>query len=178
MKKIIAGLTLILISTAAQASLIGFDLQAQLGYDTSDSTGLAGTYYNQLASPNFTAVDPGTELSGFFGSTWDITANQISVTFNSGHTGSPYLFNGFRLVDILGTAPDLTNVTLLSSSNAGFTAANINFNNDILALNLSGLSFNGSVVLSYQTNVVPEPGSLTLLALGLVSIAAMRRKTS
>ncbi|MCW8863817.1 MAG: PEP-CTERM sorting domain-containing protein [Colwellia sp.] len=175
MKKIFAGFLLLVMSTMAQASLIGFDFQAQLGIDQIDSTGLSGTYFNQLSSPNFTAVDPGTDLTNFFGSTWDITASQISVTFNSSHAGPPFLFNGFRLVDIQGIAPNFSNVTLFSSSNAGFTAANVNFNNDILTLNMSGLS-GGSVVLNYQTTSVPEPSPLAIIALGIAALTLSRRK--
>ena len=157
-------------SIGAHASIIGSTMRAQLGIDSTDGIGLAPTFFLQLSSSNFTAVEPGVSLSGFFGSIWTITSTQIGVTFGSGHSTLP--FNGFRLVDILGTAPDFSTVTFVSGS-GGMTAADIAFNNDIIAIDMSGKS-SASVVLNYTTSV-PAPAPMILLLGGLAGLVARSR---
>lgn len=94
--------------------------------------------------------------------------------------GSLYIENG-NLLNFLG-APNITSVTLDDSSNlGGFDASHVTFDNDSVAVNWAGLSFNGNtrVVLNVTAGTVPEPGSYALVAVALAGLGlAMRRRNA
>jgi hypothetical protein len=90
-------------------------------------------------------------------------------------------FNGLRLYDVGGTLPDFLSVTLNAATNLpGFDMTRVTWNADEVFVNVQGLVQNpGEIVLldfGFGPNVVPEPGTLGLVATGLIAAFGVARR--
>ena len=127
-------------------------------------------------------VGPGIEANVRGDYTVDISDTNILLTFltNSGWNNTE--FNGPRLVDFQDSIAAIDSVTINPISNLpGFDSSRIFFTDNEIRLNLSGINFLNSHVLSIDVQPVPEPNSLLMLALGvgtLSGIAFVRRRAT
>ena len=89
-------------------------------------------------------------------------------------------FNGFKITDTFASIPGFTAVLINPATNlAGFNASMITFDGDNIQVNWQGLSFTTATIVSLDVvagPVVPEPGSLSLLAAGLIGLAVARSR--
>ncbi len=175
--------------TTASAGLLGSTV-------TSQYYAYGGTY-DGFGSPG-TFVADGTVQQTFCGSgcgegfDLTVTGTQIIYTMldNAGYWSTSstsldsdglFIQNG-NLLTFNGTT--ITSVSLDPSSNLpGFTASDVTFNADNVAVDwagLSGIAAGDEVVLDINTNarssVTPEPTSIGLLGTGLLAIAGLRRR--
>jgi PEP-CTERM motif len=171
------------LSLAALALLLGGVGQVKAGLIISEegAVNLTGGPFdpglNVFFGPMSTPV-PGT-ITLVYG--WVATVGSSSIDqylLDSGFGSVP--FNGV----IFSTPPDepaFTSVTLESTSGdfSQFTASDITFNAHAVALNYAGLppsgeGGTGDVVFNYYTTATqptPEPATLTMLGIGIASIA-------
>lgn len=161
----------------AHAGLIGSTVNSQYFF--------SGGAYNSAQS--FTA-DGAAHAPFFSYFQVQVTDNQIiydytysgSATWSSSggwSSGALYIENG-NLLNFVG-APDIHGVSLDASSNlAGFGANRITFDNDSIAVNWAGLTFDGDtrVVLNVDAGNLPEPGSYALVAVALAGLGLARRR--
>jgi hypothetical protein len=166
--KLFAAITLSLLAHASYASLLGDSIHAEYRFPTADQT------YSNL----------GTATVGGSGATFDgmgyfdilVTGSKIVADYKSQATWSTASFNGFVLTDLTKLFPS---VSLNAATNlAGFDASRFYVNGNSIFVNWNGLSFNqnSQVVFDVQSTGVPEPLTLSLLAIGLLGIGATRRR--
>lgn len=179
-KSVIAGLFLgiagiVMCSTSAvQASFIGHTVRAEYKYPD------LGTVF--LGNQQDAVVGAGVEFpSIFFGSSVDISANQILINHVNLSYASGTPFDGFVFSDLLGLLPTITSASLNSTNIAAFDASRITFDADtVFALHGGiGSTLPGDFVLIDVTFAsVPEAGTLALFALGLAGLGLTRRRRS
>jgi hypothetical protein len=175
------------LSSSAQASLIGQTLGVRLtdggSLDVSDSV-LAG------AGPELTPGD-GSDIGVLLlpSEAIDFSAFAIEITLeegtSGGTTGYPagtrYVFSDLSFCDplmvISGVAIGLDNVSGVAlGSEVLFTQDSVTlYIDDLVIGEIPNAVDVGSVTLSLAVTVIPEPGTLALLALGLVALSARRR---
>lgn len=117
------------------------------------------------------------------GETIDVSGTTLSVQLLAPFTNDDGVtFNGISFSDLsLGTGYTITGFTLttnisgLSSSNVSFAASSVSVN--LLGIDPSATTDGtqvGSFQIALQVSAVPEPDSVVLMALGLLSVAAVR----
>lgn len=112
-------------------------------------------------------VGPGIEANVNGDYTLDISDTNILLTFltNSGWNATE--FNGPRLVDFQDSIAAIHSVTINPISNLpGFDSSRVFFTDNEIRLNLSGINFLNTHVLSIDVQSVPEPSGLVLLTVG------------
>lgn len=168
----------VLLSGAAHAAVL--DGQT-LGYDYNYPTvGSQYPFVGPVPYPSSVVVGAGVEIANIADhiASLDISDTNLLLSFGSdGKFGGGVTFNGFVLTDVNGTIPDFTGVTINASSTlAGFDSSRIFFDANTIRINFAGLPFGTGNVLSLDVAAIPEPTTVTLLGLGLLGVAASRRK--
>ena len=184
-KKLFASLALLLSVSVAHATLLD---GKTVGFQY---------YYPDLSSPyNYSAngsylVGEGVEVGNVIDNVaqLDISDQNLLVTFlppaefympseGSFHYAE---FNGFVIFDALNAIDEFVSVTINPATNlTGFDSSRLSFDANHIWINWAGLPFDGfssvlSIDINRDTQPVPEPGSLGLLALALLGYAGSRR---
>ena len=177
-KPVLAALLAALTTGGAMAApLMGSTLRYAYYYPT-----LAQPYAGTPDSNGTFVVGDGVEIEYMTdGVGWmDISGTQITIGFTRlGRFGdSPQGFNGWVLSDVLGTIDRFSAVALNPATTlAGLTPDRLSFTGDTISLNWQGLDhYAGMTVVLDVTTAVPEPGTLSLMSVALLGIAAVRRR--
>lgn len=124
-------------------------------------------------------------LNGFccgFEGTLDISDTNMLADFGSSTFYTPGSFNGFKISDVFGTIDSFTSVAINASTNMiGFDASRVTFDANNIWVNWQGLGFDENTIVSLDINggsAVPEPGTLSLLVLGLLATGLRQRARS
>jgi hypothetical protein len=136
----------------ARAGLSGYSVSGGFAFNTSGGPFDPGTVFTISGSTTVPGTLVQVPIYSFATFTDSSITQVVNVSFNT------FPFNGY-LYESEASAPIFTGVTLVSSTAAGFTAADISFNAHEVALNFSGLSTVGTVDLDFTTAAVPEPSS-------------------
>jgi hypothetical protein len=170
----------------AEATLIGQSVTVTL----TDGGGLLFDDVVTVAAAAELAAGDGSEIGGVLlpSESVDIGPASILLTLEegvpSGGTGYPagtaYVFTN---LSFLGQLTEITGVTLATTNLSGITVGHITFTAtsvrvpiDLLTIGeIAGVD-TGSMMIGLTFTVVPEPGSASLLALGLTGVACARRR--
>lgn len=136
--------------------------------------------YNGGADGNY-VVGPAVEVPHFDdGISLDISDTSLRFQFLMTNKFTPAEFNGMKISDVYDEIDAFTSVSINVLSNfVGFDASRITFDDNNIYLNFQNLVIFSTTVLSLDLNTasqVPEPGSIALLASGLLGSAFVRRK--
>ena len=134
--------------------------------------------------PVSSVVGPGTELMSFgFSDFLNINFSDTNILITAA-TDQPFGFlETIRFFDAIGNIPAFTNISINPSTNyAGFDASGIvSFDSDLIEINLTNLiGLQGQQISLDLTaapgQVVPEPGTIWLLVVGMATLVAWRRR--
>jgi hypothetical protein len=150
----------------AQAGLIGSDVDVTFYFPD-----MATVFCSNGTATVGAGVEYPSSCSGFDPVSIDIGDNQIQV--DTGGIGwSTGAFNGFLLSILSG--PAITSATY-GGGTMGVTDLEVDGGN--LWVNFAGQS-GGIALIDFETEQVPEPGTLGFLAVGLAGAALRRRRTA
>ena len=156
-----------------RAGMIG-DLVSLTWYDPNTSTIYLG--------PATATVGAGVEFpASTFPSNPAIIVDLTDTTiiFSGGYDGSnfsPPSFNGFGIFD--QTNQNFIEVTVLSSANgwSSFDPGRVSFDSGHIYVDFTGLPLNTANQVVLDVSTTPEPGTLALLAAGLIGLGVAKRR--
>lgn len=172
------SITMILVFTGfVNADLIGDNVFIEQHVPNLNT--VAGSIEITVQEGHDTYVDP-TEWP-FSTFTVDVEASSFNVTFTRNTFFTVFDFNGLVVDDLNSVVnPDyiLLGVTVTTNL-TDWTESNLQFGNDFVALNLSGLSVNTTnqiaVDLELGPDPIPIPATMVLFVTGLVGIASVHK---
>lgn len=180
---ILAALTAFAVVAGAapsQASLLGHSFTASYRYPVLGDVYPFSTWTHETFVSG-AGVDTTAEIESVTRIAVDFTANTLSLVFNTDLTNPTWTaasFNGpvFTSADALGIlSATVDSLTTMS----GFDNSRVSFTDNEIRINWNGLAYvNGTqVVLNFVTaTAVPEPATLAVLGIGLLGLAAVRRR--
>ena len=159
---------------------------APLNGQTIQTTDFHGTAPDTTAiiGPESRVVGPGIELMDFG---WEgflnINFSNTNILITAA-TDQPFgFFEVLQFLDAIGNIPAFTDISVNPSTNyAGFDASRISvFESDRIDLSLTGLTGLQGQQISLDLTaapgqVVPEPGTIWLLVVGVATLVAWRRR--
>jgi hypothetical protein len=162
-------------ASASSAQLSGSTVGLDRLYPNTSTTSMS--LGERVVGPGIEFTEPFGDISPL-GVTIDVGDAFLTITNVSG-VGIIYgfgAFNGYRLVDTMGTLPAFTDAVIGASNVAGFTASRVFFEPDRVYVNFENLTVGAgqSVTVNLAlaaTTAVPEPGMVALTATGLCALA-------
>jgi len=174
LKSTILALVAVLMSPiAANADLIGQDITVEWLFPD-DSTLFAADTVTVGAGAEISCPGAFNLCSGFVvDADIDIGANVITLLVTGGSSAwTATSFNGYSFSDL--SLGGLWDSYILDTNFSGLDASRVTFDGSELLVNMQGLAANEGDYFTFT--LVPEPGTLALLGIGLLGMGAARRK--
>lgn len=142
--------------------------------------------FTGLGLPQNFIVGGGIELSDYASAiSFDISNSSISIVLAPGVNasigdGSPNSFSGYSFGDVLGNIPAIVSASINGSTSLpGFDSSRLTFSENLVAVNIEGLSTGVSsrtVAIDVVFAPVPELSSTALLIGGLLTVGVVSRR--
>lgn len=134
-----------------------------------------------FAGPENSVVGAGLELTIFAGlASVNFSDTNILITLARDSNVNNVVFDGFRFADTTNSIPTFGSVTLNAATNyAGFSASRITFDANNIYVNVANLAGLRGQVISIDiadTSNIPEPSSVSLLAMGACALALSEKR--